>query len=98
MSTEKGRARAHAIISGFVQRVGYRQFAIHRARHLGLVGWVMNREDGTVELVAEGERGKLEQLISHLERGPAYARVEQVQVRWGHPEGELASFDVRFVE
>ena len=98
MSPTEDFARLHAIISGFVQRVGFRQFAILRARHLGLVGWVMNRTDGTVELVAEGERKDLEALIAHLKRGPTYAQVKQVRVEWRDPEGNFDSFDVRIAE
>jgi acylphosphatase len=98
MSDTEDLARIRAIISGFVQRVGFRQFAILRARHLGLNGWVMNRPDGSVELVAEGDREQLEALIESLERGPTYARVERVQVTWEEPQGDLDAFAVQFAE
>ncbi len=52
--------RLHAIVEGHVHGVGFRAFVIRRASSLGVTGWVRNRWDGTVEVVAEGERPDLE--------------------------------------
>src|SRR5207244_12904415 len=68
--------RLHAIVRGDVQGVGFRYFVQRKAQQLGLRGWVRNNDDGTVELVAEGGRGELEQLKRALEEGPRLARVD----------------------
>ncbi len=55
-----GKARLHAEVFGEVQGVGFRAFVLRRAMGLGLTGWVRNRFDGSVELIAEGSRVALE--------------------------------------
>ena len=65
-------------VIGDVQGVGFRWFARENARRLGLAGWVRNRADGSVEIAVEGEDGRIEQFIAHVERGPAGARVDRV--------------------
>src|SRR2546421_8024107 len=62
--------RLHAVVRGDVQGVGFRYFVQRKADQLGVRGWVRNNDDGTVEVVAEGERAALEQLASALEGGP----------------------------
>jgi acylphosphatase len=65
------------------------------ARALGLVGYARNRDDGTVEIVAEGERHALEILAAWAHRGPTSARVEDVQIEWSEPSDEFDKFSVR---
>ena len=72
--------RIHAIITGRVQGVSYRASTLDEARRLGLVGWVKNRADGTVELEAEGPAAAIDELIAWCEHGPPGARVIQVAV------------------
>jgi len=68
----------HLRISGRVQGVGYRE-AMHReADRLGVTGWVRNRTDGTVEALVQGAGEALEAMVAWARRGPAAARVEQV--------------------
>jgi len=69
----------HVRVSGIVQGVGFRWFVRERARRLGLSGWVRNLPDGSVEVLATGEAGKLEVLRDDLERGPRGAAVEKVE-------------------
>jgi acylphosphatase len=76
-----------------VQGVGFRYFLIRRARALGLEGWVTNRDDGTVEFVAEGSRPDLEQLERAAREGPRMARVRDVEVSWSNATGGLDRFD-----
>ncbi len=85
--------RLHAIVRGDVQGVGFRYFIQRKADELGLRGWVRNNDDGTVELVAEGERQKLEELRRAAERGPRLARVERVDADWMRATGTLDRFD-----
>jgi len=91
-----GKARLRAIVKGIVQGVGYRFFVEDRAYELGLVGYVRNLPDGTVEVVAEGEREVLEVLLEHLRRGPRLARVKDVEVEWGEATGEFRDFRIRY--
>lgn len=82
------------MIRGDVQGVGFRYFLMHRAQQLGLRGWVRNRDDGTVELVAEGPRPDLEQLKKAAEQGPRMARVARVDTEWTAEVGGLDTFDL----
>jgi acylphosphatase len=88
--------RLHAIVHGDVQGVGFRYFVQRRARQLGLRGWVRNNDDGSVELVAEGERGELEELKRAAEQGPRMARVDRVDARWSGATGDLHAFDLEW--
>lgn len=84
-----------ARISGRVQGVGYRWWARRQADELGLRGWVMNADgERSVELVAEGDDGALDELERRLWRGPEAARVEKVDARRGPPSGEFDRFGI----
>ena len=87
--------RIHLKIAGRVQGVFYRASVCERAHNLGLAGWVRNRPDGRVELVAEGPREALESLLAWCRKGPPLARVESVETDWGAPAGEISPFEVR---
>lgn len=71
----------HAIITGVVQMVGYRWFAVNSAKNLELTGWVKNLDDGTVEIKAFGKRGMLDDFIKKLSIGPMHSKVSDVRVR-----------------
>jgi len=86
--------RLHGFVHGDVQGVGFRYFLMREAQRLGLRGWVRNRDDGTVEFVAEGSRADLERLKQAAEQGPRMARVERVEGRWSAAEGNLDGFDL----
>ena len=86
--------RLHGLIRGDVQGVGFRYFLIRRAEALGLTGWVTNRDDGTVEFVAEGSRRDLEQLERAAREGPRMARVMAVEITWSQAAGGLDRFDI----
>lgn len=87
--------RLHAIVEGGVQGVGFRAFVQGQAVKFGLVGWVRNRWDGSVEVVAEGERGEVEKLLTMLYQGPRAAYVTGVMPSWLPARGEFSSFQVR---
>jgi acylphosphatase len=86
--------RLHAVVRGDVQGVGFRYFVQRKARQLDLRGWVRNNDDGSVEVVAEGERAALEQLKRALDEGPRMARVDRVDVEWSAATGTLQAFDL----
>ena len=87
--------RLHAVVEGRVQGVGFRYFVQENALPLGIKGWVRNRWDGTVEVVAEGERLDLERLLLVLRRGPRASFVQQVKSTWQPATGEFSSFQIR---
>jgi len=75
----KSIERLHAHVYGRVQGVGFRFYTVDAAVSLGLTGWVANRYDDSVEVVAEGPRPKLQHLLEYLQQGPSISRVDQVQ-------------------
>lgn len=75
-------------VRGRVQGVGFRWSVRERARGLGLAGWTRNEIDGSVWIVAEGERVALESLRRWCDQGPPLARVDSVQVRWLAARGD----------
>ncbi len=86
--------RIHAIVSGRVQGVSYRASTASEARRLGVVGWVRNRSDGTVELEAEGPEDKIAALIAWCHDGPPSANVTSVAVDDVPPTGKDTMFAV----
>ena len=86
----------HAIVRGRVQGVGFRVFVYEEASRLGLRGWVRNRPDGSVEVVATGDPALLERLMDRLRRGPPAARVDNVEISQPlEPPPELSRFELR---
>jgi len=88
--------RLQATVHGRVQGVGFRHFTMQRAGELGLAGYVKNRWNRTVEVVAEGNRESLEALVSHLHAGPRAANVTRVDSVWLPATGEFHDFGPRF--
>jgi len=84
--------RAHVFVSGLVQGVSFRWYAIQHARREGVGGFVRNLPDGRVEAVFEGRKAAVETMVAWCRRGPPAARVTAVEVSWEEPEG-LAEFD-----
>jgi acylphosphatase len=84
--------RAHVFVSGLVQGVSFRWYAIQNARRLGVAGWVRNLPDGRVEAVYEGPGQPVDEMVAWSHQGPPSARVNDVEVSWEEPEG-LAEFD-----
>ena len=85
--------RLQAIVSGRVQGVGYRYFAAHAARRLGLTGSVRNLPGGAVEAIAEGDEPALQEFLVELREGPSAARVTDVQAAWSEPSGRFSHFE-----
>ncbi len=85
----------HIVISGLVQGVGFRHFVRSKARELGLVGWVSNTENGMVEVIAEGEKEKIEKIILLCQEGPMLSEVKDVSLDWQEPTGKFSSFEIK---
>jgi acylphosphatase len=82
------------VVRGRVQGVGFRWFVEAEARTLGVSGWVRNNADGTVEVLAVGNREQLATLRSRLQRGPRAARVDDVEEHVIHPVPGLNTFRI----
>jgi acylphosphatase len=85
------------VVTGMVQGVMFRDFTRHKAEELGLTGYVRNLPGGrAVEVEAEGERARLEDLLAILKRGPARARVESVLPDWSEYTGKYRDFKIKY--
>lgn len=86
-----------ATVHGKVQGVFYRAFTSRVAKSLGLKGYTRNLPRcNAVEIYAEGEREKLEELIRQLEIGPPEALIDRVDVKWAQFTGQFSQFEVRY--
>ena len=93
--TNTDLASFHAIVKGRVQGVFFRVFVKSHANALGLTGYVRNlSKSDTLEVQAEGEKQKLEELIQVLHQGPTGARVEKVEAKWRNYSGDYSGFSV----
>jgi len=91
------KVRVHAFVSGRVQGVFFRASTMDKAASVGgLTGWVCNLSDGRVEIVCEGDKDRVEQLVKWLHRGPSGALVSGVDVKMEKHTGEFSNFDMRF--
>ncbi len=89
-------SRARIIVTGLVQGVYYRADTQREAARMGLTGWVRNRRDGSVEIVAEGKKGDIEKLVQWCRLGPPGAVVDNVEVEWSEPAGGFDKFSIRY--
>ena len=90
------RARVSISVYGRVQGVFFRSETQKKAEELGIFGWVRNLPDGKVEILAEGEEGKLEKLIKWAEEGPDSARVDNLEINRQKYSGEFKDFKIRY--
>ncbi len=82
----------HAIVSGRVQMVMFRDFVTRKAKRVGVRGFVQNLSNGTVEVVAQGEKEALERLIAYLHKGSLLSSVQNVVIEWREPHKIFDAF------
>ena len=82
----------HIIIKGKVQGVSFRYFTLIHAQELNVAGWVRNKPNGNVEVVAQGNKTNLELLIIKLQQGPSFSRVEDVSLNWEYENKDYTDF------
>jgi acylphosphatase len=90
------RARAEARFTGRVQGVYFRDCTRRFAEEVGLFGWVMNMDDGSVRMVFEGEREDIEKVLRKLRTEHPAARVDSVEINWFECKGEFDCFEIRY--
>ena len=88
--------RAHVLVSGRVQGVGFRAFTFRQAHAHGLVGWVRNLIDGQVETEVQGSKFSVDHFLEDLRRGPNLSNVEHVDLYWIEPGGGRNDFEVLY--
>ncbi|HOU13915.1 MAG TPA: acylphosphatase [Anaerolineae bacterium] len=93
---DRAKAAVHIIVHGEVQGVGFRSFVQARALALGVVGWVRNRDEGTVEIWAEGPRDTLQRLTQHVQNGPRYGLVSHLDINWYAAKDTYGGFNIRW--
>ena len=71
--------RVRFVVRGLVQGVNFRTYAVRQAEARRLTGRVWNRDDGAVEIIAEGVERELEEFARWLEQGPRMADVDSVE-------------------
>ncbi len=93
-SADDPPVRAHILVHGRVQGVGFRAFASRVARGLELSGGVRNLDDGRVELEVEGKQTVIEALIRELRSGPPASRVTKIDTEWSAATGRHLNFSI----
>lgn len=82
------------VIHGKVQGVFFRASTKEKANQLGLKGFARNRQDGAVEVIAEGNEDDLIQLIDWCNTGPDLAKVDSVEQDWQPYVSEFEDFTI----
>lgn len=91
MNTDE-QIRVTALVQGTVQGVGFRYWTWRQAEKLGLVGSAVNRHDGSVEVVAEGPRWAVRDLLSEIQGPDAPGAVFKVDAHYEDARGGLNGF------
>jgi len=84
----------HILVFGTVQGVFFRSETKNLADQLGLVGWVKNNKDSSVEIIASGERKTLEKLLEWCYRGPVGAKVTEIEFSWVETKEKFEGFKI----
>jgi len=85
--------RRRVVVSGLVQGVWFRESTRRLAERHGVVGWIRNERDGTVQAVFEGAPEAVARLVDFCRLGPPGAEVDRVEVTDEEPAG-IEAFDV----
>jgi len=88
--------RAHVVVSGLVQGVGYRYFVYRKAKDYNLKGYVKNLYSDDVEVMLEGDKGVILDLIQELKTGPISAHITGIKVEWEEGQSEFEDFQIKF--
>lgn len=83
------------VVTGRVQGVSFRAYTAREAKRLGLCGWVANRADGSVEIVAEGDSSAVAELVAWAQHGPPLARVDSVSAAESPSASGCERFEIR---
>lgn len=87
---------AHIFVLGFVQGVGFRRFIKNEAKKLVLSGWVKNMVDGRVEILAQGSKDAIDELVKRVEKGNIFSDVKDTVVNLEEDSETLTDFSIKF--
>ena len=90
------KSRIHVFVSGRVQGVFFRYETRKTAKDLGIKGWVRNLPDGRVEVIAEVDKDKIDNLIEFLKKGTPAARIDKVDVETEEYQNEFEDFTIKY--
>jgi len=90
------KIHAEIVVQGLVQGIGYRYFALRKAREYNLSGYVKNLPNGNVLCEVEGDKGLINDFIKELKIGPTFSRVTNVNVEVSNNLEGYTTFEVRF--
>ena len=83
------------VVRGQVQGVGFRAWTLKQAQLLGLVGWVRNLADGSVEALLQGDESQVEKMLTALRQGPRLSRVDGLEILKSQPSEDFADFSIK---
>lgn len=86
----------HCTISGNVQGVYLRSYIKECADARGVLGFVRNLPDGSVEVVAEGSGDMLTAFLADVRQGSSLSRIDTVDAVWGHATKKFDHFSVKY--
>ena len=86
----------HIRVFGRVQGVGFRAWTVRQALDLHLTGFVRNRRDGSVEIMADGEAHSVTSLLEYCQKGPTFARVDKIEPM-AYPDAPMPTLTDTFV-
>ncbi|MBN1682267.1 acylphosphatase [Candidatus Bathyarchaeota archaeon] len=89
--------RVHLIVYGHVQGVGYRNFAVNMAKKLEINGWIRNLQDGSVEVIAQGQTDKIDEFLSLCKIGPSKAKVNEIKQLDEYRFEDLNDFKISYI-
>jgi acylphosphatase len=89
-------AGAQINVRGLVQGVGYRYWCYRKAHEYGIIGYVSNLYDGSVEVMAEGDRSIIEEFIKNLKIGPSNASVSDIKIIWYDKPRGFSNFAIEY--
>jgi len=94
-SNPNEQIRAHIWIKGRVQNVGFRAYVEYKALQIGVLGWVRNIGQDTVETVAEGTRIQIDEFIEMVKQGPGASHVDEARIEYEPLTDQLSGFTVK---
>ncbi|WP_353948033.1 acylphosphatase [Sporolactobacillus sp. Y61] len=95
MESDSETKHVHVIVEGKVQAVGFRYFTWQTARELKITGWVRNRDDGSVEIEAEGKTDAVNTFVNQIKKGSPFSKVRHVDVQVYKHSGNFSTFEIR---
>ncbi len=90
------KSRVRILVFGIVQGVFFRANTVDMGRRLGLSGFARNLPNGSVEIIAEGEKKSLEELVEWCSHGPSSAQVSKIEHKWEENKDEFSGFTIRY--